>query len=663
MSIRNNRITRTMFLPVLLAAAMIFVSFMDPVWAEEESHVHEDPATFQKNFVLSVDQKQYTITECERVVSEIIKPEMSDLEKYYTLAIWANKRVVYDWELWGGSYNFDYYSHQWDAYGAMKEDEKSVCVGIAIFYSNLCHAADLPCRFVRLNPSWLDHTIDYVPDINGNAYYADITENVFLMSEKSSNSYEPNVDKAFAHITKYCTEPTFDFLDSEGKEYISADIKSLYNTPYADWFDEYALHNNTKKKFGADYVEKGSGVAGTHYASYRDYISNFTDHPDVWFLDDFYEDPATIKSKILNREFDEQLLNVSGVKKNYECNSQAEIEAAVAKDLSIEYFPSSEGDTVVAKPAALVNGTDYKLTCTNYNEATKTVEFTVEGMGAYTGTYQIQVKMNSAVVVEPPVHKKGLEYNGDSQELVEPGVAENGEMYYAFGTETEPTGEFTTAIPAATEAGKYYVWYKAVGDAKHGESQPQRVERGPSIYPASIEAKNGFVTLSKTAFTYNGKVRKPSITEVGDGTLKPGTDYTLKWSDKSSRNVGTYSVTVTGKGNYTGDVTAMYTIDPKGTSLKKLTKAKKAITVKWKKQAMKMSKSRITGYQIRLATDSKFTKNKKTVKVKGYKKVARKIGNLKGGKKYYVKIRTYKTINGETIYSAWSRPKTVTTGK
>lgn len=71
-----------------------------------------------------------------------------------------------------------------------------------------------------------------------------------------------------------------------------------------------------------------------------------------------------------------------------------------------------------------------------------------------------------------------------------------------------------------------------------------------------------------------------------------------------------------------------------------------------------MSSSRITGYQIQLATDKNFTKNKKTVTVKGYNKVSKKVTGLKGGKKYYVRIRTYKTVGG-TYYSPWSKVKTV----
>ena len=454
----------------------------------DDSSVHADPATFQKNFCLSIDQKEYTITECEKVVSKIIKPEMSDLEKYYTLAVWANKRVVYDWDFWSGTYHFDYYSHQWDAYGAMKEDEKSVCVGIAIFYSNLCHAADLPCRFARLDPDSLDHTINYIPDINGNAYYADITENLFLLSNKS-NVFADFVDKGFAKITKDCTDTTFDYLD-EYDYHNSTNIKDCYDITYEDWFNENALHKNTTKKFITDYKEKGSGLPanapGYHHASYRGDVSNFTDQPDIWFLDDFYKDPAAIKTKILNKEFDEQLLNVSGVKRTYDCVDGNALEKAIAEDISIKYFPSSENGVISAKSANLTNGLDYKVTCTAFNKSAKTAECTVAGIGSYTGQYQFSVKINSSAVAKAPVCKKGLVYDGSAQELIEPGEAEYGEMQYALGTETGPTEEFTTAIPAAVNAGNYYIWYKAVGDETHGQTQQQCVDKPAIVAPIEI---------------------------------------------------------------------------------------------------------------------------------------------------------------------------------
>lgn len=102
-------------------------------------------------------------------------------------------------------------------------------------------------------------------------------------------------------------------------------------------------------------------------------------------------------------------------------------------------------------------------------------------------------------------------------------------------------------------------------------------------------------------------------------------------------------------------------IKTKGTSIKDLKSAKKAVTVKWKKQPAKINGSHITGYQIRLATNKKFTKNKKTVTVKGYKNVSKKIKNLKSKKRYYVKIRTYKSVGGDKCYSPWSKARSIKT--
>ena len=167
------------------------------------------------------------------------------------------------------------------------------------------------------------------------------------------------------------------------------------------------------------------------------------------------------------------------------------------------------------------------------------------------------------------------------------------------------------------------------------------------------------VVLSSTSFVYNGKVRKPVIKTIAGMKLDEGLDYTVSWSDKSSKKVGTYTVTVTGTGHYRGSAKATYKINPKGTTLSKPKAAKKAATIKWKKQSAKMTKSRITGYKIMLATNKQFTKNKKTVTVKGYSKQKTTVKKLKGGKKYYVKICTYMKVGSKTYTSPWSKAKTV----
>ncbi len=188
-----------------------------------------------------------------------------------------------------------------------------------------------------------------------------------------------------------------------------------------------------------------------------------------------------------------------------------------------------------------------------------------------------------------------------------------------------------------------------------------RLELAPyRDFPDSISKAK--VTGIKAKYTYTGKAKKPvPVVELNGRKLVQGTDYTLKYS--SNKNVGPGKVVITGKGKYTGTITRNFKIIPKGTSIKKLKKAKKAIKVTWKKQSRKMAASRITGYQIQVATNKKFTKGKKTVTVKGYKKVSKKISKLKGKKKYYVRIRTYKTVKGTKYYSAWSKIKKITTRK
>ena len=93
---------------------------------------------------------------------------------------------------------------------------------------------------------------------------------------------------------------------------------------------------------------------------------------------------------------------------------------------------------------------------------------------------------------------------------------------------------------------------------------------------------------------------------------------------------------------------------PAKTKVQKISTGKKSITVKWKKI------SNISAYQVQIATNKKFTKNKKTFKV-SKKSTKVKIKNLKAKKKYYVRVRSYKTVNGKRNYSKWSAIKTVKT--
>ena len=93
----------------------------------------------------------------------------------------------------------------------------------------------------------------------------------------------------------------------------------------------------------------------------------------------------------------------------------------------------------------------------------------------------------------------------------------------------------------------------------------------------------------------------------------------------------------------------------KSASIKKVKAAKKAVSVQWKKVGG------VKGYQVQVATDKKFKKNKKTVTIKKQKTTKTTVKKLKAKKKYYVRVRTYKIVNGKKVYSAWSKVKSVKT--
>ena len=171
------------------------------------------------------------------------------------------------------------------------------------------------------------------------------------------------------------------------------------------------------------------------------------------------------------------------------------------------------------------------------------------------------------------------------------------------------------------------------------------------------------IKLSVTSYTYDGKTKTPTVKVIDakGNTISSG-EYTVSYQG-GRKNVGQYRVTVTFKSSsakYTGSKYLYFNINPKGTNITSVGGASKAFTVKWKKQSAKMATSTITGYQVRYSTSSKMT-GAKTTTVKGYKYTGKKITKLKAKKKYYVQVRTYKTVSGKNYYSSWSKVNAVKT--
>ena len=186
------------------------------------------------------------------------------------------------------------------------------------------------------------------------------------------------------------------------------------------------------------------------------------------------------------------------------------------------------------------------------------------------------------------------------------------------------------------------------------EKPAEQPEQTKPAETAKTSIKTAKAALSKTSYVYSGKAKKPTVKVVlGKKTLKKGTDYTVTY--KNNVKVGKATVTIKGKGSYTGTISKTFKINPGKSAVSKLTSPKaKKLKVKYKKV------SGVTGYQIKVSTSKKFTKSTtRTIAIKGAKNTSATVSKLKAGKKYYVKVRSYKTVSGKRYYSSYSKVKSI----
>lgn len=175
----------------------------------------------------------------------------------------------------------------------------------------------------------------------------------------------------------------------------------------------------------------------------------------------------------------------------------------------------------------------------------------------------------------------------------------------------------------------------------------------PALSPKSISSAS--VSLSIATCSFDGKVKTPSVTvKLGSTALRNGIDYVVSYSN--NKNVGKATVVITGKGLYAGTITRTFVINPAKQEIQKLTAKSKGFYIDY------VAKGHATGYEIQYAANSSFSGAKKTV-ITSNKTDKVTVSKLSGNKKYYVRVRTYTTVNGIKYYGAWSAVKTVTTKK
>ncbi len=178
---------------------------------------------------------------------------------------------------------------------------------------------------------------------------------------------------------------------------------------------------------------------------------------------------------------------------------------------------------------------------------TSSTVVTVSGTPTADATIMVPdaVEKTAATVTKAPTART-LTYNSSTQELVTAGEATGGTMYYAVTTEnTAPTDDnlYTTSIPTKTDAGTYYVWYKAVGDENHSDSDPKAVTvmigEAAGSETGNTESQPGAPTISGSNMAevvksvveaiQNGTLTNPpeNIEEIKAALAQPGAEVTL----------------------------------------------------------------------------------------------------------------------------------------
>lgn len=207
---------------------------------------------------------------------------------------------------------------------------------------------------------------------------------------------------------------------------------------------------------------------------------------------------------------------------------------------------------------------------------------------------------------------------------------------------------------------------KALADLKtavNGLTLKPSEEKPPVVNPPA-QKKDQAISVSKTsvtkafgdkAFSLGAKVT------VGDGALTyKSSDEKVAVADAngnvSVKGIGTCTITVTASGtaNYNQKaVNVTVTVNPGKAKLKALKPGKKQLKVTWNKDA------KVSGYEVQCCLNKKFKSGVKKANIKKANTTATTFKKLKKGKKYYVRIRAYKTVkvNGKStkLTGAWSK--------
>ncbi len=250
------------------------------------------------------------------------------------------------------------------------------------------------------------------------------------------------------------------------------------------------------------------------------------------------------------------------ISKDFTINA-ASISGATDKGIVNKTYNGSaqtQNPTVKLGERTLTNGTDYTLSyVNNTNAGTATV--TITGKGNYNGT----VSKNFAISQAAPK----LSFASAKVEK----TTLSAPFTNTLTKTTDGTVSFTsgnTNVAVVDNSGKVTIKGTGTTTITATATAGKNYKAGSASYTLTVvdgrtDISACKITLSPTSYTYDGTVKTPAVTiKNGTATLTNGTDYTVSYTNNT--NAGTATVTVTGKGNYAGTITATFTINRRSLS-------------------------------------------------------------------------------------------------
>ena len=166
-------------------------------------------------------------------------------------------------------------------------------------------------------------------------------------------------------------------------------------------------------------------------------------------------------------------------------------------------------------------------------------------------------------------------------------------------------------------------------------------------------AMTGGTVSVASSVSFTGSNITPSVTvKVAGRTLTSGTDYTVSYSN--NKNVGKATVKITGKGNYSGSLSAKFDIVPAKQQIQKLETKYKGFYIDW------AQKGSATGYDVEYSVNANMS-GAVSKHLTASKPDTLTVSGLAGDKTYYVRVRSYTNVNGKVYYGAWSDIKSIKT--